>query len=134
VFLHGRVMIVGVGIDWQRHWGQFEHYTCTLQSSPFLPSSSLSLPVVDTSQKCQNLPTKIYTARPHEVTSLCFHQAIYSVYVYLCFVTIHEANTYMYVRHSRTLTAFMAWDSRKILAFMFYALMLHCAAYLLYMA
>jgi hypothetical protein len=24
-FLHGRVMIVEVRIDWQRHCGQFEH-------------------------------------------------------------------------------------------------------------
>jgi hypothetical protein len=83
VFLQGRVMIEGVSIDWQRHCGQFEHWR--LQSSPFLPSSSLSLPLVDTSQKWQNLPqvgSDNYTAHPHEVTGLCFHQAIYSVYVY----------------------------------------------------
>jgi hypothetical protein len=54
VFLHGRVMIVGVGIDWQHHCGQCEHYT--LQSSPFLPSPSLSLPLVVTFQKCKHLP------------------------------------------------------------------------------
>jgi hypothetical protein len=83
-------MIEGVSIDWQRHCGQFEHQR--FQSSLFLPSSSLSLPVVDTSQKCQNLPLEgsdNYTAHLHEVTGLCFHQAIYSVYVYLWVNTMY---------------------------------------------
>jgi hypothetical protein len=89
VLLHGRVMIIGVGIDWQRHCGQFEHYT--LQSSPFLPSPSLSLPLVVSFQKCKHPPLEgsdnLYRPSPR-----CYKKMLSPSYLFC--INIYVFNTW----------------------------------------